>query len=224
MIRLEHVSKHYGPANNRICAVHDVSLQTAPGDFVIITGASGSGKTTLLNLIGGMTRQAEGNIFVDGHDLAAMNDAVMSSFRACTIGFIFQFQSMLSTLNVLDNVLLPAVFADRQPDQQSALELLDQVGLTGRLKAYAHELSIGQQRRVSIVRALMSKPALLLCDEPTGDLDPESEAVIMGLLNLAHRSGTTVIMVTHNHGLCRYAARIFSCQNGCLSEKNTSIL
>jgi ABC-type lipoprotein export system ATPase subunit len=148
-----------------------------------------------------------------------MNDAEMSSFRARTIGFVFQFQSMLSTLTVLENVLLPSLFAGTQADPAAALDLLDMVGMKKRAAAYAHQLSIGQQRRVSIVRALMNKPVLLLCDEPTGDLDPDSESVIMNLLTTAHRQGATIVMVTHNHGLCSHATKVYSCHMGSLTVK-----
>lgn len=214
MIRIDAASKHYGAGPAAIRAVDEISLEVARGDFLILLGHSGSGKTTLLNLMAGMTRPDTGRIEIAGRNLLDMRDAELAHFRAATIGFVFQFQSLLATLNALENVRLPALFRRQRPGREEAQAMLARVGLAGREKAYPHELSLGQQRRVGVARALIGKPALLLCDEPTGDLDPETEQVIMGLIAQAHQAGATVVMVTHNHDLCTYASRVLCIDHG----------
>ncbi len=214
MIILNKVSKIYGSGASEIRAVDDVSLEVAKGDFLVLIGHSGSGKTTLLNLIAGMTRPDSGQIEIAGQDILSMSDAEMAHFRASAIGFVFQFQSMISTLNALDNVRLPSLFRRHRSEKKEASVMLEKVGLAGREHAYEHELSLGQQRRVGIARALFSRPSLLLCDEPTGDLDPETELAIMGLISQANMDGTTIFMATHNHDLCKYANHILCMDHG----------
>lgn len=214
MIRIDAAAKHYGTGPAAIRAVDGISLEVPRGDFFILLGHSGSGKTTLLNLMAGMTRPDTGRIEIAGRNLMDMQDAELAHFRAATIGFVFQFQSLLATLNALENVRLPALFRRQRSEREEAQALLARVGLAGREKAYPHELSLGQQRRVGVARALIGKPDLLLCDEPTGDLDPETEQVIMGLIAEAHQAGTTVVMVTHNHDLCAYASRVVCIEHG----------
>lgn len=214
MISLNEVSKHYGKGANEIRAVDDISLNIKQGEFLILIGRSGSGKTTLLNLIAGMTRPDRGRIEIAGKDILAMSDAETAHFRSAVIGFVFQFQSMISTLTALDNVMLPALFGRRAPGRDEAIAMLERVGLSEREHAYAHELSIGQQRRVGIARALFCKPSLLLCDEPTGDLDPETEQDIMGLISQANKDGATIVMATHNHDLCESSDRVLRMDRG----------
>lgn len=214
MISLTEVSKHYGTGANEIRAIDDISLQVPQGEFLILIGHSGSGKTTLLNLMAGMTRPDRGCIEIAGRDILSMSDAELAHFRAAVIGFVFQFQSMISTLTALNNVRLPALFCRHQSERAEAVAMLARVGLAGREHAFAHELSLGQQRRVGIARALFSSPSLLLCDEPTGDLDPETEQIIMELIGQANQNGTTVIMATHNHDLCTYAHRVLCMDHG----------
>ncbi len=214
MVKLENVVKLYGTEKHPIPAVDNVSLLVEPGEFLIVTGPSGSGKTTLLNLIGGMTHPDQGTVLINGKDIFQMKDAELSDFRASKIGFVFQFQSMITTLNVIDNILLPSVFSGQNVDVRKVKSCLERVGLENRWHAFSHELSLGQQRRVGIVRSIIYEPRLLLCDEPTGDLDPETEMVIMEMLQEANQSGTTVIMTTHNHYLKSYATKLFSVNNG----------
>ncbi len=218
MLRVENVSKYYGTKKNLIQALDNVSFEMGKGDFIAITGASGSGKTTLLNLIGGMTRPDKGSVSVAGKNLTHMSDREISRFRAHTIGFIFQFQSMIPTLTVLENVKLPLLFRDKQDTHHAAETLIERVGLRDRLGAHAQELSVGQQRRVSIARALVNEPALLLCDEPTGDLDPKTESVIMEIIAAANQAGTTVLMATHNHALRAQATGSVIIENGRIAE------
>ncbi|HUT52520.1 MAG TPA: ABC transporter ATP-binding protein [bacterium] len=213
MVRLERVRKSYGRGPDAIRAADEVTLAVRPGEFVVITGPSGSGKTTLLNLIGGMTRPDAGTILVAGHDLASLSDAALSLLRGQSIGFVFQFSSMLPTLTALENTRLPLMLQGLD-DETAGRALLDKVGLGGREHAYAHELSAGQQRRVGLARALDAGPKLLLCDEPTGDLDPETEAAIMDLLVAANHNGATVVMTTHNQGLRAYGSRALNISMG----------
>ncbi len=218
MIRLNNVKKYYGSAKHTIHAADDVSIFVDTNEFAVITGPSGSGKSTLLNLIGGMTLPDHGEIIINGQDILAMNDLQLSKFRANTIGFIFQSQSMIPTLNALENVQLPLLFSQKMHNSASATTLLQEVGLKDRLHSYAHELSAGQQRRVGIARALVNQPDLLLLDEPTGDLDPETETLIMEMIKKANNKGTTILLTTHNPALRIYADRKFVITNGSVHE------
>jgi putative ABC transport system ATP-binding protein len=194
-----------------------VTLAITAGEFVVITGPSGSGKTTLLNLIGGMTRPDAGTVRVAGQDLGGLSDAALSRLRGRSIGFVFQFSSLLTTLTAIENTRLPLMLSGRD-DEAAARALLARAGLAGRELAYAHELSAGQQRRVGLARALVTAPALLLCDEPTGDLDPETESAIMELLAAANQDGATVIITTHNQSLRSYAGRALNIEAGRVRE------
>lgn len=214
MISLNGVSRHYGKGPGKIKAVDDAFLKAGKGEFLTLIGRSGSGKTTLLNLIAGMTRPDSGEIMIAGRNILAMKDSQISHFRSAVIGFVFQFQSMILTLDAVDNVRLPCLFNGISRSRKEAMAMLENVGLAGRESAYAHELSIGQQRRVGIARALFSMPQLLLCDEPTGDLDPETERDIMELILQANRDGATVVMATHNHDLCSGSSRILHMDQG----------
>jgi len=214
IVRLEEVSKHYGKGDSLIRAVDQVSLHLQEGGFVILMGPSGSGKTTLLNLIGGMTRPDNGRIEVAGADMLSMPDRELSLLRARKMGFAFQFQGMLPTLTALENLMLPMHFSGMGINPRRARRLLEEVGLGGRMGAYAQELSAGQQRRVCMARALVNEPALLLCDEPTGDLDPENEDVIMAMIKEANRGGASVIMTTHNSSLRSHAKRSMWIKDG----------
>jgi len=221
MVSLLGVGKRYGAGGRAIVAVGEVTLSVERGEFVVITGPSGSGKTTLLNLIGGMTRPDAGSVRVGGEDVLSMSDARLSRFRAGTIGFVFQLQSMLPTLSVFDNARLPQAFAGGGRDDGRVRELLAEVGLAERAGAFSDELSAGQQRRVAIARALVNRPALLLCDEPTGDLDPDTEAAIMKAMGRANQVGATVIMTTHNHALRSHATRSLRMIEGEIEEDET---
>ncbi len=218
MIQLSKVNKHYGSSQNRIRATDDISLKIAAKEFVVITGPSGSGKTTLLNLIGGMTQPTSGEILVSNRDILAMADAELCLFRAETIGFVFQFPTLFPTLNVIENVHLPRRFSKKTVDEDYAMGLLQKIGLAERNEAYHFELSEGQKQRVCIARALVNKPSLLLCDEPTGDLDSDHEAVIMEMMAHANANGATVLMTTHNLALKSAASRTFHIENGRIVE------
>ncbi|NTV12559.1 MAG: ABC transporter ATP-binding protein [Desulfobulbaceae bacterium] len=206
-------------------AVEGVSFGVEAGDFVTILGHSGSGKTTLLSLIGGLARPNRGQVLVDGCDCWAQSDTELAVMRNSTIGFIFQFSSLIPTLTVLENIILPLSFAaDRTRDQEStelALELLDQVGLIDKGNAFPAQLSGGQQRRVAIARAFINRPRIILADEPTGDLDEVTEQEILKLFrHYNEKVGTTFLVVTHNRQLAesQHNPRTFAMKDGRLSE------
>jgi len=219
LVRLERVSKHYRQGEILVKAVDDVSLVVWPGDFLVITGRSGAGKTTLLSLMGGLTRPTTGKILIEGRDLSGLADDDLSALRAEKLGFVFQFPSLIPTLTALENVVLPTLFAGRKPRSlQRGIELLRQVGLEDKLISYPAQLSGGQQRRVAVARALINQPALLLADEPTGDLDVETEHEIMALFRELNHEGLTIVLVTHNPELTAYGNRELRMDRGRLTE------
>ncbi|MBC8506516.1 MAG: ABC transporter ATP-binding protein [Anaerolineales bacterium] len=219
LIELWGVSKHYQQGTEIVKAVDDVSMQVQAGDFVSITGRSGSGKTTLLSLIGCLTAPSTGGVRVFDQTIQSLSDSEVSALRAERIGFVFQFASLIPTLTALDNVRLPGIFADSLVGNKYALELLDWVGLSDKRNNYPAELSGGQQARVSLARALANKPDLLLADEPTGNLDVETEWEILSLLrDLNLSQNMTVLLVTHNPELAKYGNRHLVMHSGDLSE------
>ncbi len=219
LVELWGVSKHYQQGSEVVKAVDDVSLQVQAGDFVSITGRSGSGKTTLLSLIGGLTSPTSGEIKVFGESLGSLDDVAISTLRADRVGFVFQFSSLIPTLSALDNVRLPGIFASTLVERSYAAELLDWVGLSDKRNNYPAELSGGQQARVSLARALANRPDLLLADEPTGNLDVETEWEILSLLrDLNLNQNTTILLVTHNPELAQYGNRHLVMHSGGVSE------
>jgi len=205
-IIVENITKTYLVDNAPIDAVRSVSLQIDRGDFISIVGHSGSGKTTLLSMIGGITRPTSGKVLFDGDDVYALASDRVSEYRSEKIGFMFQFASLLPILTVKENLLLPTVFRPSPAGQEAAKaeELLQMVGLTDKINVYPAQLSGGQQRRVAIARAFMNDPALVLADEPTGDLDEETEGDMMRFFKTMNEAkGVTFIMVTHNTDLAR---------------------
>ncbi|MDE3088027.1 MAG: ABC transporter ATP-binding protein [Chloroflexota bacterium] len=227
MICLRGVSKSYRQGDSDVVAVDNVNVDMAAGDFAIIAGRSGSGKTTLLSLIGGLTHPSAGTICVDGMNLLSLDDKTLSNLRARRIGFIFQFASFLPTLTVLENVCLPRLFAGEPAKSNRAIakhpvgiELLQMVGLDDKANNYPTQLSGGQRRRAAIARAFINQPALLLADEPTGDLDIDTESEILELFRSLNRQGTTILLVTHNPGLATIGNRLFQMERGRLVESH----
>ena len=221
MIELNDLSKHYRLSGDVLVkAVDRLNLTIKDGKFAMIVGRSGSGKTTLLSLIGGLTKPTLGTVRVDGVDLWSLNDSQQSKFRAEKIGFVFQIPSLLPTLTVLDNVKLPTMFAKEHDGVgEKALSLLDMVGLSEKTHAYPSQLSVGQQKRVALARALINGPEIVLADEPTSDLDKATELEIMTLIQKVHSEGPrTMVMVTHNLELVNYADEVWTMSNGVLSE------
>lgn len=219
VIRLEKVCKHYQQGGETVRAVDTVSLQILPGDFASITGRSGSGKTTLLSLIGGLTTPSDGRVEIFGEAIGGLDDEALSSLRANHIGFVFQFASLIPTLTALDNVRLPGLFGSNPISPKDAADLLAWVGLSDKLYNFPAELSGGQQTRVALARALTNHPSLLLADEPTGNLDVETEAEILALLrDLNRERGMTILLVTHTPELAQHGSRHLVMQSGKLSE------
>ena len=214
MINLNAVTKIYTlNKENSVTAVRDVSLKIEPGEFLVITGRSGSGKTTLLNLAAGLTRPTSGEVWLDGVALWNLPDKTQSLLRNEKMGFVFQFPSLVPSLTSLENVVLPTMFgaklaSDGEVIYRRAAELLQTVGLADKMGAYPRQLSAGQQQRVVIARSLINQPEILLADEPTSDLDEQTEQEIMDLFQAIHgRTGVTIVMVTHTSQLVTYGTR-----------------
>jgi putative ABC transport system ATP-binding protein/lipoprotein-releasing system ATP-binding protein len=218
-IIVENITKTYLVDKVPIDAVRSVSLRIEKGDFISIVGHSGSGKTTLLSMIGGITRPSSGKVLFEGEDIYELASDRVSEYRCEKIGFMFQFASLLPILTVKENLLLPTVFRPRPAGQEAAKaeELLHLVGLTEKINVYPAQLSGGQQRRVAIARAFMNDPALVLADEPTGDLDEETEGDMMRFFKTMNESkGVTFIMVTHNTDLAKQTKQHLRMNQGTL--------
>jgi ABC-type lipoprotein export system ATPase subunit len=222
MISFQNVTKEFQlDAQNSIKPLSNINLEIAAGEFIIIIGRSGSGKTTLLNLASGMIKPSEGSIRINDRDLKGMPDKQLSTLRGEMLGFVFQFPSLLPALTVKENVVLPAIFGIRDAKKNAefrAVELLRTVGLVSKLNVYPKQLSAGEQKRVVIARSLINRPKIILADEPTSDLDEQTELEIMDLLRVINKTGVTCLMVTHSLQLVSYSTRAFSMQNGGLTE------
>ena len=216
ILQLTQVSKSYGEKENRVKALKDISLSVRQGEFVAIVGTSGSGKSTLLNLIGGLDTPDAGAVVIRDRDIANLSRRELTIFRRRNIGFVFQNYSLMPVLNVYDNVALPVTFdKGRHVDHAYSRRLLEDLGLWALRKRYPNELSGGQQQRVAIARALANKPALILADEPTGNLDSRTTVDVMGVLSASSRSyKQTILMVTHNEALAQSCDRIIHIEDG----------
>ena len=222
ILKLQNVQKIYGEKENQVKALQDISLQVEEGEFVAIVGTSGSGKSTLLNLIGGLDQPTQGKIFVKNKEIGSLSRKELTIFRRRNIGFVFQNYSLMPVLNVYDNVALPVTFdRGRHLNRKYIEELLRELGIYEKAKKYPNELSGGQQQRVAIARALANKPAILLCDEPTGNLDSATTVEVMGLLKASCRKyNQTILMVTHNEAIAQTCDRVIHSEDGrILSEK-----
>ncbi len=215
LLRVEHLSKIYGQGQNQVKALDDVSLSVSKGEFVAIVGASGSGKSTLLHLIGGVDRPTSGKVYVNDTDIFSMNDDELAIFRRRQVGIIYQFYNLIAILNVQENIEIPLELDGRKADKKEMDEMLERLGLTQRRTHLPNELSGGQQQRTSIGRALITRPSLVLADEPTGNLDTKSSSEIMNLLKRSnHELDQTIIMITHNMELAKAADRIIMIEDG----------
>jgi putative ABC transport system ATP-binding protein len=215
MIEVTGVTKIYQDGNGQVSAVDGVNFGVKPGEFILIVGRSGSGKSTLLGMLAGLIRPTSGTIRIQEMDLGSLSDEDISELRSREIGFIFQFSGLIPTLTALENVMVPTLFFRRGVDSRTrALDLLRTVGLSGRADVYPSTLSSGEMKRVAIARALMNRPSLLIADEPTGDLDVDTEYEIMELFRELNREGMTIVMVTHNPDLAQYATRMFRMDHG----------
>lgn len=224
-IEIVTLTKTYTVGKDTIKALDDVSLKIDKGEFLSIVGHSGSGKTTLLSIIGGILLPTSGRIIFEGADIYSLNGDRLSEYRAEKVGFIFQFTSLLPVLTVKENLLLPVLFNSRTKTdkddeaEKRALDLLEMVGLRDKIDSYPSQLSGGQQRRVAIARAFINDPEVILADEPTGDLDEETETEIMTLFKRMHEEkGITFLLVTHSSDLARHARRRLRMHNRKLLE------
>lgn len=227
IIECRNLNKKYIADNTEVTAVDNVSLTVNRGEFLVILGHSGSGKTTLLSLIGGLTVPDSGGVRINGIDNWQQSDEALSDMRNNTIGFIFQFASLIPTLTALENVLLPLTFGSSpMGNHQRALDILDLVGLKDKTNSFPAQLSGGQQRRIAIARAFINQPDIILADEPTGDLDEDTERDILNIFREYNEKGTTFIVVTHNVHLAKtqHHARILEMRQGVLSERVTADL
>lgn len=215
ILRTEHLTKIYGTKENEVIAVEDVNLSVAKGEFVAIVGSSGSGKSTLLHMLGGVDRPTAGRVLIEDEDIYRMNDDKLAIFRRRQVGLIYQFYNLIPVLSVEENMVLPCELDGKKPDKEYLRELADTLGLTNRLKHLPNELSGGQQQRAAIGRALMNKPAILLADEPTGNLDSRASNEILELLKLSNRKyKQTVVMITHDLELAKQADRVLTIEDG----------
>lgn len=220
MLSFHNVTKTYKlDERTSITPVNNLTLEVNRGEFIVITGRSGTGKTTLLNLASGLVKPTSGSVSINDNDMANLPDKGISSLRSGTIGFIFQFPSLLPSLTVMENVSLPSIFLDNKSKldvNERALTLLDKLKLLGKHMVYPRQLSAGEQKRAVIARALMNEPQLVLADEPTSDLDNDTENEVMDILLDINTEGVTFVIVTHSLPLVHFATRAFEMQNGTL--------
>lgn len=215
LLRVEHLSKIYGAGENQVKALDDVSLSVEKGEFVAIVGASGSGKSTLLHLLGGVDRPTSGKVYINGTDIFAMNDDELAIFRRRQVGIIYQFYNLIPILNVEENMAIPMELDGRKVEKAQMDDMLLRLGLTERRTHLPNELSGGQQQRTSIGRALITRPSIVLADEPTGNLDTKASIEIMHLLKTSNRElNQTIIMITHNMELAKAADRTIMIEDG----------
>lgn len=215
ILKVEHLYKTYGKAGNQVTALNDVSFSVEKGEFVAIVGQSGSGKSTLLHLIGGVDKPTSGHIFVDGQDVHKKNREQLAIFRRRQVGLIYQFYNLIPVLNVVENIVLPVRLDGQEVNEDRVSELLEVLGLSERRKHLPSQLSGGQQQRVSIGRAIINAPAIVLADEPTGNLDSKSGQEIIELLKLSNKKyGQTLLMITHDENIALQADRIIRIADG----------
>lgn len=215
ILKVEHLTKKYGKGENEVIAVNDMSFTVNKGEFVAIVGSSGSGKSTLLHLLGGVDRPTSGKVFIEGKNIYELNDDNLAIFRRRQVGLIYQFYNLIPILNVEENITLPCDLDGKNVNKEQLKELLKTLGLENRVKHLPNQLSGGQQQRVSIGRALITNPAIVLADEPTGNLDSKASDEIVELLKLSNKKyNQTVIMITHNLEIAKEADRIIRIEDG----------
>ena len=215
IMKIEHLSKVYGKGNSQVRAVDDISFSIEKGEFVAIIGPSGSGKSTLLHILGGVDRPTEGKVWLNGQDIYAQNEDQLAIFRRRYVGLIYQFYNLIPVLNVVENMTLPVLMDNRKVNEERLSELLHTLGLEERRNNLPNQLSGGQQQRVSIGRALMNAPAVVLADEPTGNLDSKNSQEIISLLKHSNQVyGQTLVVITHDETIALQADRIISIEDG----------
>ena len=215
ILQVQKLSRVYGSGDTAVTALGDVSFSVEAGQFVAIVGSSGSGKSTLLHLVGGVDRPTSGKVLIEDSDIYAMDENALAVFRRRNIGLIYQFYNLIPVLNVEENITLPLLLDGRTPDKGQVADIVRTLGLEDRLRHLPNQLSGGQQQRVSIGRALIGRPAILLADEPTGNLDSRNSAEILELLILSNKKyNQTVLLITHDEGIALRADRIIAVEDG----------
>ena len=224
MIKVKDVTKSFESGTLKTDVLKGITFKVSKGEFLAIMGSSGNGKTTLMNILGCMLKASSGSYELDGVDIETLNDDRLSEIRNKKIGFVFQAFNLLDGTSALDNVLLPLVYADNYPDnaQKKAEQLLESVGLGDRIHYKPSELSGGQHQRVAIARALINDPAIILADEPTGNLDSESSKGLMSIIKGLHSQGKTIILITHDINIARYAERIAYLRDGKIDNEEVA--
>ena len=215
ILRCENVRKVYGSGNNQVVALDHINLSVQKGEFVAITGASGSGKSTLLHILGNVDKPTEGKVLIEGTDLAAMNRTQAAIFRRRKVGLVYQFYNLIPTLTVRKNILMPLLLDKRKPNKEYFEQIVRSLGIEEKLEALPGQLSGGQQQRAAIARSLVYRPAILLADEPTGNLDRKNGDEIIDLLKLSNRNlEQTILLITHDERLALEADRIITMEDG----------
>lgn len=215
IVEAKDLKKVYGKGENEVRAVDGVSFVIEKGEFISVVGTSGSGKSTLLHLLGGLDRPTEGNVIVDGKALFSLKDEALTIFRRRKIGFVFQSYNLVPTLSVYENIVLPVQLDGNEPDASYIRHIIELLGLKNKLENLPNQLSGGQQQRVAIARALAAKPAIILADEPTGNLDSRTSQDVIGLLKVtSERFAQTIVMITHNEEIAQMGDRILRIEDG----------
>ncbi|MBO4638396.1 MAG: ABC transporter ATP-binding protein [Treponema sp.] len=215
ILKTENLRKTYGTGEAKVEALRGVDLTVNKGEFLSIVGTSGSGKSTLLHMLGGLDRPSEGKVIIDGKDIFSLKDEELTIFRRRKIGFVFQAFNLVPVMSVYENIVLPIELDGEKPNQELVNEIINTLGLSEKLKAYPSQLSGGQQQRVAIARALASAPAIILADEPTGNLDSKTTQDVMGLLKVtSQKFAQTIVMITHNDEIAQLADRSIRIEDG----------
>lgn len=220
ILSCEKLKKVYGSGENEVHALDGISLEAEQGEFVSIVGTSGSGKSTLLHMLGGLDRPDSGTVTIDGKSIFSLKDEELTIFRRRKIGFVFQNYNLVPSLNVYENIVLPVQLDGREPDREYIDSIIETLGLSEKLENLPNNLSGGQQQRVAIARALASKPAIILADEPTGNLDSKTSQDVLGLLKVTSaKYSQTIVMITHNEEIAQLADRIIRIEDGKIVKK-----
>ena len=215
ILKCQGVRKKYGTGDNQVTALDGINLSVDKGEFVAIVGSSGSGKSTLLHILGTVDKPTEGSVIIDGTDLSTLTPTQAAIFRRRKVGLVYQFYNLIPTLTVRRNILMPLALDKKKPNQEYFQKIVDTLGIADRLEALPSQLSGGQQQRVAIARSLIYRPALLLADEPTGNLDQKNSKEIMDMLGLSNRSlNQTILLITHDEKVALEAERIITVQDG----------
>lgn len=215
ILRCENVRKVYGSGNNQVVALDHIDLSIQKGEFVAIVGASGSGKSTLLHILGSVDQPTEGNVLIEGTDISTMNQTQAAIFRRRKVGLVYQFYNLIPTLTVRKNILMPLLLDKRKPNQEYFDQIVHSIGIEDKLDALPSQLSGGQQQRAAIARSLIYRPALLLADEPTGNLDRKNGKEIIDLLKLSNRNlNQTILLITHDEKIALEADRMITIEDG----------